>query len=161
MALSEWNALAPVAATIALAVLAALPGRVPSPVIDPDDRLTALEDAATGDGVPWVDPSSGQNGLLVPAGIFRAEDGSWCRSYRITIDGVAPSAGGGRHVACRMAQGGWKPLPEPARTVAHENALGQLFSRGEQLAAGAQLASTPGDPTTAPGPDTASPPRRW
>jgi len=159
MALGEWNALAPVAATIALAVLVALPHRAQPPTIDPGDRLTALEDAAAGDGVPWIDPATGQNGLLVPAGIFRADDGSWCRSYSITIDG-APSAGG-RHVACRMAQGGWKTLPDTAPAVAHENALHQLFSRSQQLAATSQLASTPNDPASEPGPDTAYPLRRW
>jgi len=160
MALGEWNALAPVAATIALAVLVALPERAPAPNIDPEDRLSALEDAADGNGVPWADPSTGQAGLLVPAGIFRADDGSWCRSYNITIDGAAPSAGG-RHVACRMAQGGWKTLPDAPPAVARENALRQLFSRSEQLAAAPQLASTPGDPASEPGPDTAYPLRRW
>ena len=108
MTLGDWDGLAPLAAVIALAILALSPNHGPPPGPPPQARQDALEAAPAGESIPWVDTQSGRQGVMIAAGIFRGIDGRWCRRYRVaegsttTIDD---------RVACRGSEGAWQDLP--------------------------------------------------
>ncbi len=130
MSLGEWDGLAPAAAVIGLMILALWPDR-PAPVsYNGTGWMEALEDTSAGQAVSWRDPASGRSGTLIPAGIFRASNGLWCRRYSISLEDKSEHPAANR-VACRMAQGGWREQPTgQMRQAAH------LPRRVEQLATG-------------------------
>lgn len=104
----DWDGLGPAAAVVALGVLALLPDRPLSTVVDVSDHLAALESAPAGQGIPWRDRTSGKSGVVVPAAMFRDDNGLWCRHYRVSYGDNSTAVATG--LACRMTDGRWRDL---------------------------------------------------
>lgn len=133
-ALGEWDALAPLAAGVALVLWAIWPDQAQPSAPRGDDLLNVLEDTATGQAVPWSDPASGAHGTLVPSAVFRATSGEWCRAYRISFANGDGQISG--HVACRLVHGGWRDQPAVSADRGEPRGRSpQASARAEQVVA--------------------------
>lgn len=66
----------------------------------------AMEEAADGQLMNWVNPVTGSAGTVTPVRSYFSADGDYCRDYKATI--AIPNAyGAGHGQACRRAGGVW------------------------------------------------------
>lgn len=67
----------------------------------------AMENAPSGQTLPWRNPDSGNHGTITPQNYYRNEEGDYCREYSqtITVGGKKERAYGR---ACRQADGTWR-----------------------------------------------------
>ncbi|TDI66243.1 MAG: hypothetical protein E2O89_01420, partial [Alphaproteobacteria bacterium] len=82
---------------------------------------TALENARKGSESPWLNPQTGDRGVITPVATFKEADGTPCRNYRWTlITGASSRLFEG--TACRAGASNWrvKQETEQKSTVAGE-----------------------------------------
>jgi surface antigen len=67
----------------------------------------ALENARSGQTIPWRNPDSGNSGTITPSNVYTSSDGQYCREYQQTIT-VGGQTKRGYGTACRQRDGSWK-----------------------------------------------------
>ncbi|SLN29757.1 RT0821/Lpp0805 family surface protein [Oceanibacterium hippocampi] len=76
-------------------------------VLARDNLQTALETRLSGVSMPWVNPASGNAGVVTPVRTFRVGNKYYCREFREqVIVGGEPSER--RRTACRNEAGKWR-----------------------------------------------------
>lgn len=103
-----------VVATAVGAVGGALLGGYVGGQLDQKDRMmaertaqAAFESTRTGQSARWVNPDTGNSGVLIPTRTFQSPGGQYCREYTQTIS-VGGKKQEGYGTACRQPDGSWQ-----------------------------------------------------
>jgi surface antigen len=67
----------------------------------------ALENARSGQTLPWRNPDSGHSGTITPSNVYQTSGGQYCREYQQTIT-VGGQTKRGYGTACRQPDGSWQ-----------------------------------------------------